>query len=164
MTITMRMAEPADAAGLVELRALMFDAMGRAAADTRDWRENARRWFERNLTSGDAATFVAETRDGELASAALGTIERSVPSPGNPDGIRGHVSNVVTRPLWRRSGLARGCVERLLRWFEQHSTAATVDLLATGDGADLYREFGFHQRPYPALRLELPRSPTAIDP
>lgn len=142
----------------------MFEAMGHAVAGPGEWRGNAQQWFEWNLSSGDAAAFVAETPDGELVAAALGTIGHHAPSPGNPVGVRGHVSNVVTRPQWRRRGLTRKCVEQLLRWLEQHNTVASVDLFATGESADLYREFGFRQRPYPAMRLELPRSPTATNP
>src|SRR5699024_7225196 len=116
-------------------------------------------WLERNLASPDAAAFVAEATGGLVAS-ALGTVGHHPPSPGNPDGVRGHVSNVVTLPAWRRNGLARCCVDRLLCWFEQYTGAASVDLFATGDGTQLYAEFGFQQRPYPAMRLDLPATHT----
>lgn len=156
MATTIRRAEPSDAAGLTELRAIMFEAMGHSVAAGGVWRMNARAWFERNLATADAAAFVAESVNGELVAAALGTIGHNVPSPSNPAGVRGHVSNVVTCPEWRRNGLARLCVDHLLRWFDNHGSVGSVDLFATGEGAELYRGFGFEQRPHPAMRLELP--------
>ena len=82
-------------------------------------------------------------------------VEHPAPSPSNPVGVRGHVSQVSTLPAFRRRGYARACLTALLDWFERETDARRLDLHATTDGEPLYRSLGFARSPYPSLRLRL---------
>lgn len=75
----------------------------------------------------------------------------------DPHGVTGHLSNVVTDPAFRRTGLARACVEQLLTWFRDATDAIDVDLFATENGADLYESLGFDGRPNLSVRLSFRR-------
>jgi GNAT superfamily N-acetyltransferase len=88
---------------------------------------------------------------------ALGQVTRHAPSPANPSGVSGQLSNVVTDPEYRRLGLSRACVEQLLTWFRDVTDANDVGLFATDCGASLYESLGFGGRPNPAMSLNLQR-------
>jgi GNAT superfamily N-acetyltransferase len=91
-------------------------------------------------------------------AAALGEVSRHAPSPWNPSGVKGHVSNVVTEPAYRRLGLARACVEQLLAWFREETATGEVDLAATECGAGLYESLGFTGGPTTAMSLAVRRA------
>jgi GNAT superfamily N-acetyltransferase len=134
----------------------MFEAMQVQVGD-RDsvWLAETREWFTRQLATPDVAAFVAQTPDGGLVAAALGQVTRHAPSPANPSGVSGHLSNVVTDPEFRRLGLSRACVEQLLAWFRDGTDANDVALFATECGASLYESLGFRGRPNPAMSLHI---------
>ena len=156
--ILIRRAVSTDAGALARLRSVMFEAMEVPVGD-RDsaWLGEARQWFTHHLATDDVAAFVAETSDGELVAAALGQVTRHAPSPANPLGVSGHLSNVVTDPGYRRRGLARACVEQLLTWFCDATKAHDVDLYATDHGAALYESLGFGGRPHLAMSRRIRR-------
>jgi GNAT superfamily N-acetyltransferase len=159
VTDVIRRAVPADAAALVVLRAAMYEAMGEDAfGPEAPWRADAAAWFDRELRrTREVAAFVADVPGAGVVASALGLIEHPVPSPANPAGERGHVSQVSTLPAHRHRGYARGCLVALLDWYGRDTLATRIDLNATGDGEPLYRSLGFAPSPYAALRLRLHR-------
>lgn len=157
MATTVRRATPGEAEALVELRAQIFIAINSDFADGDEWRERAATWYRRQLAGTESAAFVAETGQSLLVATAIGEIHHRVPSPSNPSGSRGHLSNVVTMPGWQRRGLARACVEQVVTWFREETDVPFVDLFATSDGEPLYESLGFQERPYPSMRLNVPR-------
>jgi GNAT superfamily N-acetyltransferase len=156
--ISIRRAVSSDAAALARLRSVMFEAMQVQVGD-RDslWLAEAREWFTHQLATSDVAAFVAQTPDGGIVAAALGQVTRHAPSPANPSGVSGQLSNVVTDPEYRRLGLSRACVEQLLSWFRDLTDANDVGLFATDCGASLYESLGFGGRPNPAMSLNIRR-------
>ncbi|HEY8319985.1 MAG TPA: GNAT family N-acetyltransferase [Amnibacterium sp.] len=180
MTIAVRRAGAADAAALVRLRAEMYADMGDSsdAPDAPDapWRPAAEAWFTAWLPRTDeVAAFVVDEPGVGPVACALGLVEHPPPSPSNPVGIRGHVSQVSTLPAFQRRGYARACVTALLDWFERETDARRLDLSpsartprrfasrrnrrsgapATTSGEPRYRSLGFTPSSYPALRLRL---------
>jgi ribosomal protein S18 acetylase RimI-like enzyme len=158
MPVTIRRAEPADAADLTRLRAIKLDAMGHGpgvqGADP--WWEASDKWFTQQLGEpGQFAAFVADDPDHGVVAGAAGIIEVRAPNPWNHDGIRGHVFNVATDPGQRRRGYASGCLDALLAWFRGETDARTLSLHATGEGIGMYRSRGFVQPDYPELILKL---------
>lgn len=156
--LAIRRARPADAPVLVTLRALMFEAMGVPGVDEVRWREAARVWFEQELGQRHTCVVVAEDASGAVVASAMGRLRYEAPSPTNPGGVSGIVSNVVTLPAARRQGLARACLAELLAWFRDETDAGQLELFATGDGAGLYESFGFAPTDHPALRRRVPRT------
>jgi len=156
--ISIRRAVSSDAASLARLRSVMFEAMQVEVGD-RDsvWLAGTREWFTHQLATSDVAAFVAQTSGGALVAAALGQVTRHAPSPANPSGVSGQLSNVVTDPEYRRLGLSRACVEQLLTWFRDVTDANDVGLFATDCGASLYESLGFGGRPNPAMSLNIRR-------
>ena len=150
MVAALRLAGPADAVALVDLRAAMFEAMGQDVTGP-DWRAAARRWFERRLAGDDVLVVLADAPGGGPVSCAMAVLEDVAPSPSDPVGRRAHLSNVSTLPAHRGRGLARACVGMLVAEVDARGVRRT-DLFATADGEALYRSFGFRTSPYPALR------------
>ncbi|MFH8379486.1 GNAT family N-acetyltransferase [Kitasatospora sp. NPDC018058] len=148
--IEVRPAVAADAPELVRLRNLMFEAMpGMAAlAGPGPWQSTAERVLRERLAVPAAEltmpSFVIDDPDrpGRLAACAVGTLERRLPAPGNPEGLFGFVFNICTDPDHRLRGYARACTEALLDWFDGRR-AGRIDLHASSGGEALYRSLGF---------------------
>ncbi|MER5863909.1 GNAT family N-acetyltransferase [Kitasatospora sp. NPDC002040] len=159
MSTQVRPATPEDAAELVRLRGLMFEAMS-GRADPGPWRRTAELELrERLAVPADRRTMAAFVLDdpaepGRLAACAVGTLERRLPAPGHPDGLFGFVFNICTDPAHRRRGHARACTEALLAWFDARRVTR-VDLHATEGGEALYRSLGFHEHSVPLSRQRL---------
>jgi GNAT superfamily N-acetyltransferase len=136
----------------------MFEAMNVQVGDGNSlWLAETRDWFTHQLATSDVAAFVAQTADGGLVAAALGRVTRTAPSPENPSGVSGQLSNVVTDPEYRRLGLSRACVEQLLTWFRDLTDVNDVGLFATDTGTSLYESLGFAVRPNAAMSLDIRR-------
>jgi GNAT superfamily N-acetyltransferase len=151
-----RRATAADAQAIVELRALMFSAMGVPDVDGDAWRQAAVRWFQGEPTQRHTCAVIAE-RDGRVLAGAMGSLRFEMPSPVNPNGVWGLLNNVATVPGTRRQGLARACVVGVLDWFQHETEASAVELFATGEGSSLYEELGFAVTAWPAMRMRLYR-------
>lgn len=154
---SVRRASTADVEAVVELRALMFSAMGVPGVDDHGWRDAATEWFRRELDGPSVRVVLAESPDGRVVAGAMATLRFETPSPVNPGGVWGLVSNVATHPEARRQGLARECVVGVLDWLRDDTSAGVVELFATGEGAGLYEDLGFTRTAWPAMRLRLPR-------
>lgn len=106
-------------------------------------------WAQSRLDSGSYLGWVAE-HDGRIVAGAGAVVLDWGPSRGDPTALRARVVNVFTEPDWRRRGLARALVARVL---DQAAALGirTFSLASTDDGASLYASLGF--MPYPAERL-----------
>ncbi|WP_405019041.1 GNAT family N-acetyltransferase [Kitasatospora sp. NBC_00070] len=162
MTPQVRPATPEDAAELVRLRGLMFEAMS-GRPDPGGWQPAAERVLRERLAGPDELrtmpAFVLDDPDrpGRLAACAVGTLEHRLPAPGHPDGLFGFVFNICTDPGRRRKGHARACTEALLAWFDARRVTR-IDLHATEGGEALYRSLGFHEHSVPLSRQRLLQS------
>ncbi|MET7790482.1 GNAT family N-acetyltransferase [Streptomyces sp900116325] len=146
--VCVRRATLDDVPALVRMRALMLSDMGMHSGDAdAPWRAASALWFSERLRLPDEfAAFL-------VVASAVGACDAHAPSPANPSGLHGRISNVSTDPRRRRRGYARGCLDALLTWFRAETSVTVVDLNATGDGAGLYESFGFAAPRHPALQL-----------
>ncbi|MCW2615771.1 MAG: hydrolase [Frankiales bacterium] len=132
---------PADAAALTGLRAHMLRAMG-ADASAPDWAGPCEADLVRRLAQPDRfAGFLVEV-DGRAVSGGVGWLEEHLPSPGRPDGRRGHIASMSTDPGYLRRGYARQVFGALMGWFGELGVPR-VDLRSTEAGRPLYESFGF---------------------
>ncbi|MGL5928851.1 MAG: GNAT family N-acetyltransferase [Dermatophilaceae bacterium] len=156
--VVIRPAVPGDAAALVALRVVMFEAMDTAPDMLADpaWRLAAYGWFVDRVQAAGVHVVVAEV-SGEVVSCAVGEVTSLIPGPSAPDGSVGLVSNVATLAGHRGRGLAAACTDALLRWFEESTDVSRIDLFATEEGARIYRTRGFVRSAYPAMRMGLGR-------
>ncbi|MFL6078755.1 MAG: GNAT family N-acetyltransferase [Ornithinibacter sp.] len=152
------MATRADAAVMVTLRAVMFEAMGTASEAIADpgWRRAAHEWFADRATAPGVRVVVAEA-DGRVVSGAVGEVTALIPGPTAVNGSVGLISNVATLHAWRGRGLAAACTDDLLRWFAHDTDVTRVDLFATTGGSRIYSARGFTVRDFPAMCLPVPR-------
>src|ERR1700730_17478261 len=117
--MAVRSATSNDAAEVVRLAGVMFEAMGVDASGD-EWQASAERHLHQRL-GRDVAVFVAGEPGarpgpgGRLVAAGAGTVAQRLPTPGNPSGRAGYIQWVCTDPGWRRTGLARAAMEALLR-------------------------------------------------
>jgi GNAT superfamily N-acetyltransferase len=135
-----RRANPSDAAELVRLRRVMFDAM-EVDHSAPEWAANADAILRERLASGHMAGFVVE-EDGRVVAGGVGMVEQRLPGPRSPTGRWGYVQSMATDPEHRGRGHARAVFAALLAWFEEQGVPS-VELHATAYGAPLYRSFGF---------------------
>lgn len=129
--------------------------MGHDANPDAPWRDEASKWFAEHLDV-DACAYIVYSA-GTAVAAALGHVYTAPPSPASCATVTGHLSNVVTLESHRRQGHARACVEALIGWFRDETSAAKVDLAASKDGLALYESLGWVLRQQPTLRLPINR-------
>ena len=151
---TLRRADVRDADELVRLRALMFEAMGDDASAP-GWRSACREALVRRLVQPDRFAAFVVAVDGSVVSGGVGWVEEHLPSPGQPDGRRGHVASMSTDPEHRRRGHGRAVLQGLMAWFAELGVGR-VDLRATGDGQPLYLSLGFRVLAGPSMAWTAP--------
>lgn len=159
-----RPAVPADIGTVVELRALMFEAMGTPSERLHDptWRSDAARWLQLRLD--DPRVCVAVGVVGEaVVSCAMGQVLPLMPSPERPGDVGGLLTNVVTFPGHRRIGFSEACVEAVLGWFRESTDVEVVTLNATAEGAPTYERLGFTASEFPEMRVRLTRDEAPTD-
>lgn len=156
--VVIRQATAQDAAALVTLRALMFEAMGTRTEQLEHeaWRDAALAWFTRRIGTAGVRVVVADV-DGKVASGIVGEVTSLIPGPGAPNGSVGLISNVATLPAYRGRGLAGLVTDDLLRWFSSSTDVTRVDLFATPDGTRIYEPRGFVRRSFPGMCLPVAR-------
>lgn len=155
--IPIRTARPDDAAELVRLRRLMFQAM-RGKDEPGPWEARAEEIARRQLSEPERVlgAFVVdgdEPGGPHLAACAVGRMEERLPAPVHPAGRFGFIFNVCTDPRYQGRGYARATTEALLDWFAGQGVTR-VDLHATDDAEQLYRSLGFAEHST-ALSLDL---------
>jgi len=140
-----RLARPADAPEIVRLRGLMFESMGQDASDP-TWRTNCRAHLAAELDAGRMMGVVVDAPEGTgLAACGVAEVSVRVPSPRLPDGSSAYVGSMSTDPRWRRQGMARAILVRLLDELSRRGVTR-IELHATPDGAPLYESLGFVDR------------------
>ena len=154
-----RVATPADAAVLVELRAVMFEGMGTPAGrDRRPGLAAGRpRLVHRHAWPTRGRGSWSPRSRGTVVSCAVGEVTALIPGPNTVTGSVGLISNVATVAGHRGRGLAAACTDDLLRWFVEQTDVRRVDLFATEAGARIYTRRGFTVRGFEAMVLPVPR-------
>ncbi|PRY27516.1 GNAT family N-acetyltransferase [Pseudosporangium ferrugineum] len=156
--IEARQGGPADAPELMRLRKVMIDSAGGEPAPAGEWQDAGIAILGERLgdPAGPLAAFVVDRPDGPgLAACVVGAIDRRLPSPDNPGGLRGYVYNVATDPGYRRRGYSRACMTALIAWYARRGVDV-IGLRASPDGEPLYASLGFRRTKDPAMRLVIP--------
>src|SRR2546430_8911393 len=111
--------------------------------------EAARRALEECLGTGECVGWVAcpADRPNQIVAGAGIQLRRLLPrpEPGRREVRRGPeaiVVNVFTERAWRRRGLARRLMERVIAWAREHGVARLV-LHAAPEGRPLYDQLEF---------------------
>jgi ribosomal protein S18 acetylase RimI-like enzyme len=112
-------------------------------------REPNRAWLERHF-GRDFNAFLAY-RVHEIAGSAAVLWFDHPPTPSNPGGAEAYILNVYTEPAWRRRGVARSLVDRILTEAKSRGVKR-IWLRTSDDGRPLYMSMGFGDSDYLELR------------
>jgi GNAT superfamily N-acetyltransferase len=103
--------------------------------------EAARQNIHAEIAAGRHIAFLAEA-DGEAVACAILIWWMMLPSLTDLHRKRGYVSSVYTDPAWRRNGVARALMERLIARAEAMDVRRLI-LNASEMGRPLYLDLGF---------------------
>jgi GNAT superfamily N-acetyltransferase len=148
-----RLATPADAEIIAWHRARMFQDMGMVPDHLFEvFRDKSRERVHVALASGEYnGWLIPEPGNSQSIVAGAGVIVRGIPPIPIPDasgemkiyvGRQALIVNVFTEPQWRRRGLARLLMQRIIAWCREQSIESVV-LHASDDGRALYEQLGF---------------------
>jgi GNAT superfamily N-acetyltransferase len=151
-TTTVRDAVPDDAAALIRIREVMLTSFLDDLGDG-SWRGEAAEVLREQLETGAMIGVLAEV-DGAVVSGALARVWRQIPGPDD-DGRRAWIFSVATEEPFRRQGLARQVVERVVERLDA-AGLPRIDLTASAEGMDLYLSLGFAPSDAPLLRRRRP--------
>jgi len=170
---TIRLARSEEIEQLIALRREMFESMGYDDAAALDRTCNAARaYFAEHMPTGAfrvwAAVSSGASAGGDAGSGETGTcggrgitpdepdedeliasiglvIHSTPPSPRNLAGKIGYIMNLVTLPEWRRKGIARALLARVLDELRDEGIPV-ASLHASTEGRGLYEKLGFQAR------------------
>ena len=115
-------------------------------------RQNLSDYFIKELDKNYLCWFAKV--DGEVASIAGMVIRINPGNVKNPSGIWGYIMNVYTLPKYRRMGLSKNILERLVESAKERGITA-FELHATKDGEPVYQKAGFEKFGEPTYRKYL---------
>lgn len=157
METTLRLAGVEDTETLVRFRLhLLEDGLDGDLLDAGQrapLAEALRAYFERHLRAGDLAGVIVEA-DGKPVCSGVIIFYEVPPSLPHPDGRTASLYSMYTLTGWRRRGLARRTLSRLLDEAEKRGLRS-VNLTSTSDGEHLYRKAGFRYIDSKYMRLLL---------
>ena len=156
MEIVLKRAGTGDAELLAEMRLEMRRERETAVCHIPDeelYRHNLE-FFRTHLADGSFISYIAWEGDRAAACSGL-SLQVHPPTYENPTGKHGYITNMYTRPTWRRQGIARMLVDKLVE-AAARSGCAQLFLNASPMGRPLYIRYGFE--PVDGeMRLAIPR-------
>ena len=156
MEIVLKRAGTGDAELLAEMRLEMRRERETAVCHIPDeefYRHNLE-FFRTHLADGSFISYIAWEGDRAAACSGL-SLQVHPPTYENPTGKHGYITNMYTRPTWRRQGIARMLVDKLVE-AAAGSGCAQLLLNASPMGRPLYIRYGFE--PVDGeMRLAIPR-------
>lgn len=98
-------------------------------------------FFRTHIADGTFISYIVW--DGAQAAACSGlSIQVHPPTYENPSGKHGYISNMYTRPAWRRMGIAKQLVDQLAAAAKE-AGCAQLFLNASPMGRSVYVRYGF---------------------
>ena len=143
MELMLKRAAAGDAELLAEMRMEMRRERETALCrlpDEEFYRHNLE-FFRTHLADGSFISYIAW--DGDRAAACSGlSLQVHPPTYENPTGKHGYITNMYTRPAWRRRGIAKLLVDKLVETAVREG-CAQLFLNASPMGRPLYLRYGF---------------------
>ncbi len=162
MSIVLKRAGAGDAELLAEMRLEMRRERETALCrlpDAEFYRHNLE-FFRTHLADGSFISYIAWEGDRAAACSGL-SLQVHPPTYENPTGRHGYVTNMYTRPEWRRRGIAKMLVDKLVE-AAKDAGCAQLYLNASPMGRPLYIRYGFE--PVDGeMRFTLPRRTFSSD-
>ena len=139
LPLEMRRATAADIPTLVEMR--MAQLCEEGATQTRDLTSNLTGYYERHMTDESFLSWIALEEGRVVATSGVSIVEKP-PYPGCPTGRIALASGMYTLPTYRRRGVARDLLCRIVEEARAKG-CGTVQITASNVGVPLYESVGF---------------------
>ena len=143
MEIVLKRAGAGDAELLAEMRLEMRRERETAVCripDEEFYRYNLE-FFRTHLADGSFISYIAWEGDRAAACSGL-SLQTHPPTYENPTGRHGYITNMYTRPAWRKRGIAKMLVDKLVE-AAKDAGCAQLFLNASPMGRPLYIRYGF---------------------
>ena len=137
--LEVRRANPADVPDLVEMR--ISQLLEEGARESVDLRPALSEHYLRHLADGTFVSWLAFAEGRMVATSGISIVEKP-PYYGCPTGRIGLVSGMYTLPAWRRQGIARDLLCRVVGEARARGCGA-VQITASDAGVPLYQSIGF---------------------
>lgn len=139
MPITYRKLEKTDLDEFIRLRINQLREEG--AQEDIDLAPALRDYYDRHIADGTFVSWLCVDGDRIVATSGMSFVEKP-PYFGIPNGRIGLLSSMYTHPDYRRQGIAKELLSRVVEEARQYGCGA-VQITASDAGVLLYTDFGF---------------------
>lgn len=109
-------------------------------------------YYKRHMADGTFVSWLAYDGEKIIGTSGMSFVEKP-PYFGCPSGRIGLLSSMFTNPEYRRKGIAKELLSRVIKDAEEYG-CGTVQITASDMGAKLYTDFGFvHNNNFMQYRL-----------
>lgn len=117
------------------------------ATEDIDLLPNLKDYYNRHMADGTFVSYLALDGDTIVGTSGMSFVERP-PIFGCPNGKMGILSSMFTNPNYRRKGIAKELLTRVVNEAKEYG-CGTVQITASDMGVKLYSAFGFkHNEKY----------------
>jgi len=113
------------------------------AKENMDLRPALRDYYERHMADGTFVSWLAFDGDRIIGTSGISFVEKP-PYFGCPSGKMGLLSSMFTANEYRRKGIAKELLTRVVKDAEEYG-CGTVQITASDMGVLLYTDFGFEK-------------------
>ena len=103
--------------------------------------EGARDYYTRHMADGTFVSWLAFDGERIIGTSGMSFVEKP-PYFGCPSGKMGLLSSMFTNPAYRRKGIARELLSRVVNDASEYG-CGTIQITASDMGVKLYTDFGF---------------------
>lgn len=139
--LTYRRLTPEDVPLFAEMRIRQLREEG--AAETLDLMPALLRYYDKHLTDGTFVSWLAVCEGTIIGASGMSFVEKP-PYYSNPTGKIGLLSSMYTHPDYRRKGIARALLDRVVAEARKAGCGA-VWITASEMGVLLYTSYGFEK-------------------
>lgn len=102
---------------------------------------NLKDYYERHMADGTFVSWLAFDGDTIIGTSGMSFVEKP-PYFGCPSGKIGLLSSMFTNPNYRRKGIAKELLSRVINEAKDYG-CGTIQITASDMGVKLYKNFGF---------------------
>ena len=116
---------------------------GEGADEDIDLKPALKNYYERHMADGTFVSWIALDGDRIIGTSGMSFVEKP-PYFGCPNGKIGLLSNMFTANSYRRRGIAKTLLEKVINEAKEYG-CGTVQITASDMGVLLYTDFGFRK-------------------
>ena len=141
MNITYRKLTTEDLGIFIQLRINQLKEEG--AKEDIDLAPALKDYYDRHMADGTFVSWLAFDGEQIVGTSGMSFVEKP-PYFGCPSGRIGLISSMYTNPNYRRKGIAKELLDRVVKEAKEHG-CGTVQVTASDAGVKLYTAYGFTQ-------------------